>query len=818
MPKPLGIEANANRAKILVLVLPVLVGLLAVAVRVYRFDSRSLWLDEILTAQTAHLAGPADVIAWCQAAINQMPSYYLFTWFLGRWGDDAILLRLPALVAGVLTVLAVYLLGNRLFGYRAGAVASLLMALMPFAVWYSQEARNYSFLMLLTTLQMYFAHRAVVEGRAADWLALSLITTADLYTHYLALVSTAAMALYVGLFLVARLLGTSAGWTRTGIALALVLLGAGTALSPWRSLLRSGYRYLAELVAGPLRSVTGAALLAALVAALAGLTAFVRRRPVRFKLAACAGLLAVLLLLVAILRPGPLGPAGARVQLRFVILLAAVGAAFLLALIVLLLHLLDPDTRALRMLTWVLLAGGLAALLYLPWLPTLRVFISRPDQSILRFAPRQGASLGEVLAMLDRLGLSGLLLVMFVVGLVALAAGFVTHRREAGLLLCWIFLPVALTWVSVRWAIVDIDVRYFAALVPAIALVVAEAVLATASLLSRVLSMRPDRPQWARPAALSPYITLGVVALLLAQVVPALAASYQVNKDDYRATAKHIAAGSGSGSVVLALGDYSDWTVICLRYYFNELHAPVTVVEGKQVDGDLESALVSGSGPVWGVVIFPSPAQSALLSQTMVRTDFTDVTGNVRTVRATAGGSPAEQAKALLDWESTVQPQLGAQSRLLDALGGRARLGAALVPDPGPAGWKETGWTLPRGAGAGQGILRLTAAAAGAGGDATFAGPIPAAGDYAVSVEYRNGELMGTQRAYLLLLDGAGHTLSTWPGGSGFDCVHTSAWRRATFAFAAPAEASSFSFLLRADGSGSAEFRGPQLNRIEEGG
>ena len=109
MPALLGIDADANRAKIAALLVPALVVLLAAAVRVYRLDSRSLWLDEILTAQTAHLAGPSDVIAWCQAAINQMPSYYLFTWFLGRWGDNAILLRLPALVAGVLIVLAVYL-------------------------------------------------------------------------------------------------------------------------------------------------------------------------------------------------------------------------------------------------------------------------------------------------------------------------------------------------------------------------------------------------------------------------------------------------------------------------------------------------------------------------------------------------------------------------------------------------------------------------------------------------------------------------------------------------------------------------------------
>ena len=130
-----------------------------------------------MTAQSAHLAGPGDVIAQSEVYVNQAPLFYLMTWLLRPWGDGEFILRLPAAIAGVLTVFAVYLLGKELFGRRAGLVAALLTSVSPYMVWYSQEARNYSLLMLLTTLQMYFAYTAVTRSRRTDWLGLAVVTT-----------------------------------------------------------------------------------------------------------------------------------------------------------------------------------------------------------------------------------------------------------------------------------------------------------------------------------------------------------------------------------------------------------------------------------------------------------------------------------------------------------------------------------------------------------------------------------------------------------------------------------------------------------------
>jgi 4-amino-4-deoxy-L-arabinose transferase-like glycosyltransferase len=59
-------------------------------------------------------------------------------------------LRLPAAVCGVLMVPAMAWLATRWLGRGTAVVAAWLAALSPFLVWYSQEARNYTMVMLTT--------------------------------------------------------------------------------------------------------------------------------------------------------------------------------------------------------------------------------------------------------------------------------------------------------------------------------------------------------------------------------------------------------------------------------------------------------------------------------------------------------------------------------------------------------------------------------------------------------------------------------------------------------------------------------------------
>jgi hypothetical protein len=169
------------------------------AVRFYNLGGRSLWLDEVISSQATRINSFAELIAWVKADVDQVPAFSTITWLLRGLGDGEVALRLPSAIAGTLTIVAVYLLAKQIYGFNTALVAALLMALLPFAVWYSQEARAYALLMLVTTLQMLFAYRVKRDGRLVDWSGLTIFSILNLYTHYMALAVTGAAYAYLGL-------------------------------------------------------------------------------------------------------------------------------------------------------------------------------------------------------------------------------------------------------------------------------------------------------------------------------------------------------------------------------------------------------------------------------------------------------------------------------------------------------------------------------------------------------------------------------------------------------------------------------------------
>jgi len=67
------------------------------------------------------------------------------------------------------------------------------------------------------------------------------------------------------------------------------------------------------------------------------------------------------------------------------VVVGAVGVALVCGAGWLLLRRLGPDPGAVRQLLYALGCGVFVELAYAPWLPSLRVFLSRPDQSVLRY-------------------------------------------------------------------------------------------------------------------------------------------------------------------------------------------------------------------------------------------------------------------------------------------------------------------------------------------------------------------------------------------------------------------------------------------------
>jgi len=243
-------QSRLNRSVLLCLGAILVLG---VAIRFFNLGRRSLWLDEIISSHATHIDSFPALIAWVKADVDQAPAFATVTWLLRGLGDGEVAMRLPSAVAGVLTIFAVFLLTKRLFDSRTALIAALVTTILPFMVWYSQEARSYALLMLATTLQMLFVYRARRQGRLVDWAGFTVFTIFSVYSHYLALASTAAAYTYLLIGVVSDAMNSKAVAPQAARAAASVAV-VTLAYLPWvhalSAFLRSSNHGLARY-AGP---------------------------------------------------------------------------------------------------------------------------------------------------------------------------------------------------------------------------------------------------------------------------------------------------------------------------------------------------------------------------------------------------------------------------------------------------------------------------------------------------------------------------------------------------------------------------------------
>ena len=134
--------------------------------------------------------------------------------------------RLLSAVFGVLAVAMVALVSSRAFGWRAGLGAAFIMAVAPAHVHYAQYVRSYSLFTLLAAAHVWlYLEWLDQETPPSFWraaLAVAL-TTALLYTHYLALLLFVGEAL-IGLWWLRHRFRRVLAWGALGAAAGVLFL------------------------------------------------------------------------------------------------------------------------------------------------------------------------------------------------------------------------------------------------------------------------------------------------------------------------------------------------------------------------------------------------------------------------------------------------------------------------------------------------------------------------------------------------------------------------------------------------------------------
>ncbi|MEJ8474666.1 glycosyltransferase family 39 protein [Roseibium algae] len=156
--------------------------IIGAVLRLWHLDRTSLWYDEAVSWSQSN--GSLAHLVTSVASDNYPPLHNLLLWLtMPVLGDTEFALRLPSAVAGIVSIWLIYELGKLVFDQNTGLLAALLLALSPFHIWFSTEARMYA-LFAFTGLAFLIALFKTLQGGRLIWpLLTAFFGAAFLYSH-----------------------------------------------------------------------------------------------------------------------------------------------------------------------------------------------------------------------------------------------------------------------------------------------------------------------------------------------------------------------------------------------------------------------------------------------------------------------------------------------------------------------------------------------------------------------------------------------------------------------------------------------------------
>lgn len=160
---------------------------LGAALRIYNLGAVSLWFDEALNMLDIDVLDLNRITIYKNACFSVL--HVFFNYFWQKLGSSEFILRLPSAIFGIISIIVVYSLGKLFFDKKTGLLGALLFSISPLHIYYSQELKMYSSLVLLILLSLYFLKRFLRDGKFIFLFGYSIFIALSIYTHYIALLT-----------------------------------------------------------------------------------------------------------------------------------------------------------------------------------------------------------------------------------------------------------------------------------------------------------------------------------------------------------------------------------------------------------------------------------------------------------------------------------------------------------------------------------------------------------------------------------------------------------------------------------------------------
>ena len=197
--------------------------LIAYGLRIYHLEYQSLASDEGISILRS--AQPfAQMLQ--NMPVEHAPGYFglLHFWMLTT-GQSDYAIRYLSLMAGVFAVPLMLRMAMDFGSRRAGLIAAALLATNAFQIWYSQEARMYSWLLVSGALSTWCLWMLITMPRPAVWLGYVASTTASIYIHHFGFLIPVVHIVVAGVWLATRRnTRTFIYWVAAGVTVFLLYL------------------------------------------------------------------------------------------------------------------------------------------------------------------------------------------------------------------------------------------------------------------------------------------------------------------------------------------------------------------------------------------------------------------------------------------------------------------------------------------------------------------------------------------------------------------------------------------------------------------
>lgn len=158
--------------------------LLTVFTRFWDLGRENFWYDEFILV---HATQSWELVVE-EVTLGRNPLVTVLGYFWGQvFGYSEFALRSISAVTGVLAVVAFYWLARRMYDERVGLIAAALATFSGFLIWYAQDYRYYSVMLLLAVLSFAFLWQALATGKRWYFIPMVMCNILLYFTHTFAL-------------------------------------------------------------------------------------------------------------------------------------------------------------------------------------------------------------------------------------------------------------------------------------------------------------------------------------------------------------------------------------------------------------------------------------------------------------------------------------------------------------------------------------------------------------------------------------------------------------------------------------------------------